>query len=536
MNTISRYFIFLVIILLGNSCAIQIPPAGGDKDIVPPEVLHSDPKNFSTNFNGHEIAITFNEYIQLKEANSQLVVSPPLQKFPEVKIRKKTLFIQFDDTLEANTTYSFNFGNAILDNNEGNVLENYQFVFSTGSIIDSMEISGTVKNASTDKPEKDVQVMLYKGADDSLPFLKRPYYFGKTDADGNYHVRNIAAGSYKIIGLQDINKDYLYAPGDERIAFNDSRVIENSVDVKLRMFKQEEDYKFLRAYSEEPGKVICAFNGVADTLTTIWVTDTTSLKIFSLNYSEKKDTLIIWYQNLQADTIQVLFPQLLAKDTLTIRLLKRDLKGSSRSKPSLRILPLISSGSSQDLHRPFDLLFNHPVESSNLSGIQFLEDSVVLPGNSFYFVDSLHTLLRYSGAWKQKAIYNLLIPSGLFRDIYQLENDTITFGFRTKAETDYASLTANLSSKSGNFPYLIQLVDEQEKVFETSTLNQDSSITFNFLTPGVYRLKIIQDSNRNGRWDSGYYLKKIQPEKVFYYPEVIQIRANWDVEIKWDIP
>ena len=536
MKLIEHSTYCIIFLLLFSSCAIQVPPAGGDQDINEPKVIKSTPENYAINFKENEFEITFDEYVQLKDIQSQLVVSPPLKFFPEVKVRKKTLHVLFEDTLEENTTYSFNFGNSIIDNNEGNAIQNYQFVFSTGGIIDSLEISGSVKNASDDKPEKDVLVMLYKAKDDSLPFLKRPYYFGKTDVEGKYHVRNISPGEYKIIALADINKDYLYNPPEESIAFQDSLVIAGSSDISLRLFKGAEKFKLLRTYSEEPGKAVCVFNGLADTLNLVWISDTASLKIYDLGFSEKKDSLLIYYQNLDSDTIQLLFPQLSDKDTVIIRLLKKDSRGSGRAGQSLQIIPQASSGNYQDLHRPFDLLFNHPIDRATISGIRFLEDSVEVPTDKFLFTDSLHTRLRYSGTWKPGVGYNLLVPSGTFKDIYGFENDTIITQFRTRQETDYASLTAAISSVSQKFPVIVQLVDEKEKVYEETFVTNDSTIVFSFLSPGMYRLKIIRDINKNGLWDSGVYLDRKQPEPVFYYPDLIQMRANWDVEIKWQIP
>lgn len=532
----SLFICFFLFQLLWSSCAIQVPPGGGDKDISEPKVIRSVPENFSTEFKGNEIAITFNEYIQLKDVQTKLVVSPPLNIFPDLKVRKKTLHISFEDTLENNTTYSFNFGNSITDNNEGNAIENYQFVFSTGNVIDSLEISGEIKNSFDAKPVKEALVMLYKENVDSLPYKRRPYYFGKSDVEGHYRVRNISPGSYKVIGLKDGNQDYLYNPFEEDFAFSDSIVEAGASGIDLRLFKETEPLKIIRTYSEEPGKAICIFSGRADTVSMIWYSDTVRLDVFNINYSEKKDTLTIWYRNLDSDTLQIGFPQIERSDTVIVRLLKKDSKIFSKSKPVLRIEAQNSAGKFQDLHRPFDILFNHPVETANLNAMEFLEDSVKISGNNFQFIDSAKKILRYNGKWKPSATCDLLIPSGLFRDIYKLENDTLITEFRTKQETDYASLTGALELKSNKYPVLIQLVDANEKVFEERVLQTDTAVVFNYLAPGLYRLKLIIDKNKNSQWDPGIYLSKIQPEEIFYYPEPIQIRSNWDVEIKWIIP
>lgn len=532
-----NYFIYCILIAFAcTSCAIQVAPSGGEQDVIAAKVLESKPENFSTGFNSQEIAIRFDEYIQLKDVQSQLVVSPPLNTFPDVKIRKKTLLIQFEDTLEENTTYTFNFGNSIVDNNEGNVVENYQFVFSTGEIIDSLFISGMVRGAFDLNPQKDVLVMLYKSNDDSLPFLKRPYYFSKTNEEGKFQVKNISPGKYKIIALADINKDYLFNPPEEGIAFSDSMVFSGEVDVSLLLFKEEEPFKLVRTYSEEPGKAVCVFNGAADTLKFYWITDTISLELLSTRFSEKRDSMSIYYKNLEADTIQLMFPQLNEKDTVTIRLLKRDSRASSRGRQGLTVVPQISSGTFQDLNRPLDLVFNHPIEVADISRINFLEDSVVLPAENFRFVDSLHTRLRYLGEWKQGANYNLLIPSGSFKDFSSQSNDTLISKFRTKQETDYASITAIINSAGNRYPYIVQLINDRDKVAEELVINTDSTIDFSFLIPGMYKLKIVEDKNKNGLWDTGNYLSGKQAEKIFYYADPIQMRANWDVEIKWTIP
>ena len=536
MKSAFRLIVFLTLVILWNSCAIQVPPGGGEQDISGPKVIDSKPENFSTGFTGHTIEITFDEYIQLKEVQSQLVVSPPLNYFPELKLRKKTLNIYFEDTLAEKTTYSFNFANSIVDNNEGNSLPNYQFVFSTGDIIDSLEVSGIVKEASNDKAEKDLLVMLYKGNDDSLPFLKKPYYFAKTDDSGRFQVRNIAPDSYKIIGLKDVNKDYLFNPNDESMAFAESLVEAGSSDISLRIFKEIENFQLLKTYSDEPGKAVCVFNGRADTVAMKWISDTNALDLFATRFSEKQDSLFIWYKNRDADTIQLMFPGLSPDDTTTIRLVKQNTASKSKFKPSLRITTQLSGGNYQDLNRSFDLTFNHPVDKANISSITLLEDSLEIPDGKFYFTDSLKMLLRYSGLWKPGSRYIVLVPSGAFTDIFSLQNDTLISAFRTKQETDYASISGVFSSASNRYPAIVQLVDESDRVYKEMSLSRDTTIEFSFISAGKYRLKVIQDLNSNGRWDTGNYLNKIQPEFVFYYPDLIQMRSNWDVEIKWQFP
>ncbi|MBK5286380.1 MAG: Ig-like domain-containing protein, partial [Bacteroidia bacterium] len=208
--------IFLIpVAFMFFSCATQQAPGGGPKDTIPPKVVHAVPEGYSTNFNSTNIAITFDEYFQVKNLNEQLVVSPPLSSMPEIKIKSKTLFIHFEDTLKESKTYTFNFGNAISDATENIALDNFQYVFSTGAEIDSEKVSGKVINSFNLEPVKGVAVMLYDSQKDSLPYLEKPSYFSKTKEDGTFTIKNIARGSYKLFALKEANNNYLFDSRDE---------------------------------------------------------------------------------------------------------------------------------------------------------------------------------------------------------------------------------------------------------------------------------------------------------------------------------
>src|SRR5436190_18077776 len=191
-----RLLYFIPVAFMFFSCATQIPPTGGDKDTIPPKVLKLVPDSFSTHFKSNNIAITFNEYIQLQNLNEQLVISPPLSSMPDVSVKNKTLFIHINDTLKQNKTYTFNFGNAIRDNTESNPVENFQYVFSTGAAVDTEKVTGKILNAFTMEPENKVTVMLYDVPSDSFPYLDNPSYFSRTKEDGTFIIKNISKGSY----------------------------------------------------------------------------------------------------------------------------------------------------------------------------------------------------------------------------------------------------------------------------------------------------------------------------------------------------
>lgn len=529
MRNIGFIHIILTSLLL-NSCAIQVPPGGGEKDVIPPKLLKAEPPNFSTGFTGHDFKLDFDEYITLNDLGNQLIVSPLLKNAPEVHIRKKSLLVHISDTLLENTTYTINFGQGIADNNEGNKLNNFQYVFSTGSVIDSSEIKGKIIRAFDLKPEKGALALLYKSNSDSLPLLERPLYFAQANDSGEFNVRNITPGNYKIIGLKDTDGNYIYTPVLEGIAFKSELVPSNSDKINLTIFNEAPKLSLQKAYSEYSGKVVLAFNAPADTIKINFLSDTSTLKIYSIQYSKLKDSIFIWYENLNADTLSFSFVNAGLNDTIVTRLFKG--VKENRGKKSVELI--ISDGNRQptvqDLYLPFFFNSNHPLVSASFEKAVFMEDSIPVKPQ-FEFLDSLHMHFQLKFPWKSKRKYSLYLPSSIFKDFYGLYNDSMNFSFIAHSETDYGSLKLNLIGATG-IPTIIQLVDESgATVFREFSSEQDTTYLFSNLDARIYKIKLIYDKNKNGKWDTGNYLNKIQPEEVEFYKEKITVRSNWDVDV-----
>jgi hypothetical protein len=530
---LSRCAAFSLFFLI-SSCAIKVPPTGGDKDVTPPEVKKSTPENFSTGFTGQDINIVFDEYIELKELNTQLIVSPPLNYPPDARVKKKTLRIQLEDTLQPNTTYTMNFGNAITDIREGNAIADFQYVFSTGEVIDSLKISGTAENGIDKKTEKGIYVMLYRGVDDSLPMKKIPDYFAKTAEDGSFEIKNVSPGTYKVFALKETNSNYLFDNTDETIAFSEAVKAGDTAKVNLRLFKEEKKQQLLKASSEEPGMVLIVYAHPLAGETITFLSDTASLEILSMNFSPKRDTIVLWYSNTQADSLNFILQNQISADTVTLRLKKPGSKG--RSTPSAVLTTQYTYGAETplDLNRPLELAFNHPVDSFDFSRISLTEDSVAIKDVKYSFSDSLRMRLAVEFPRKEKTTYALEIPSATFRDIFMNRNDSMKVFFRTKSTSDYGTMAVTISSASPGKNFIVQLIDDKEVVYRESNINTDTTISYDFLDPRSYRLKIIEDLNGNKEWDTGNYLEHVQPERVFYYKESLTVRANWDVEVKWE--
>ena len=531
----NRICFFCLLVLSFWSCAIQVPPGGGIKDTEPPHLISSEPANYSNLFNRQNIQLNFDEYISLNDIGSQLIVSPLLKYPPETKIRKKSLLIHILDTLLENTTYTMNFGLGITDNNEGNKLENFQYVFSTGTIIDTLDIRGKIETAFDNKTEKGVLALLYRSTTDSLPYLERPLYFSRTNDSGQFRISNIAPGSYKLIGLKEKNGDYVYLQGEELIGFTDSLIKANRENVNLKIFRETPSLRFLRAYSEFPGKAVVVFNGPADTIKWNWLTDTTKLDLYSLNFSKNHDTINIWYKNIFADSLSFNFDTISLNDTITIRLFKNTDANKGRKKISMTIIPGNLQTTLQHLHLPSYLQSNHPIKRADFKKITLLEDSLPVKPK-FNFTDSLHMQFNVEYIWKSKSKYSLFIPPAAFTDIFGMTNDTVQLSFSTHGESDYGSVKINFR-KSDPFPYVIQLVNVAGNIVYREILcSHDTILDLTYLDPRVYKVKLIHDRNGNGRWDTGNYLYHIQPEEIEFYPEEITVRANWDVDVNIKVP
>ena len=513
-----------------------MPPEGGAKDIIPPKIISTDPENKSLNFHGSDIRIEFDEIVSIPELTSQLVVSPLLKNPPEIKARKNTLYISLKDTLRENTTYTMNFGSGIADNNEGNKLEDYQFVFSTGNILDTLSINGKVEKAFDKTTEKGILVSLYQTDGDSIPFLERPLYFTKTNDAGNFSITNISPGSYRIFALNDKDATYLYST-DEMIAYNNSSLQSNDTGITLRLFSEAPKLIFLKSYSAFPGKASLIFNGPADTIKLNWITDTTKLQIHAKTYSEHFDTITFWYKNITADSISLSLENLPGKDTVIFRLFKKsEAKAGRKIESSEFVVSTASNQSSvQHLHLPYYLLASRPVASADFSKIVFMEDSQVVKPE-IIFTDSIHQNIAVFYKWKDRKSYILFYPPNTFTDIFGESNDTTRISFYSHSESDYGSITVKVRNLELE-QYIIQLVSlDGLKVYRQSIFVKDTSIEMLNLDPGEYRIKFIRDKNANAKWDTGNYLNKVQPETTSFYGEKIQVRGNWDVELQIILP
>src|SRR5258706_1729899 len=401
------WFLFLApVVFMFFSCATQVAPTGGAKDTIPPAVVRQVPDSFSTHFHSKDIAITFDEYIQLDKLNEQLVISPPLSEMPDIKVKNKTLLIHFDDTLKQNKTYTFNFGSAIKDIAENNALENFQYVFSTGAAVDTEHISGRVVNAFTMEPEKGVLVMLYDGQNDSLPYLDKPSYFSKTKENGSFLIKNISKGDYKIFALKETNNNYLFDSKDESIAFADSLIPSGTDSVKLRLFTETLPQRLIRANAMEPGRLIFVFQRPMDSLQYALLSG--NPEIFVEEYSADRDTILVWYKNITADSLslKIISPALPSGDTVIFPLITpAKMKIPDKDSPggkagsAFRLSAQVNQAGKFDSNDSIRIVFSHPITSWDSTQIILTEDSTKRVNSSMKFTDGLKRHLIIAAQW-----------------------------------------------------------------------------------------------------------------------------------------
>lgn len=550
------------------SCAQIVAPGGGAKDVLPPKVIKYSPDSAQLNFNSKAIEINFDEFIQLKDLSNQLIISPPMEKTPEIVVKGKTLFIEFDkkEALKPNTTYSISFGNALQDLNENNAIENFKYIFSTGTFIDSLTLKGKVQNGFDHSTEKGIVVMLYSDLSDSIVYKSQPDYFGKTKSDGTFQINNIKAGKYKSVAVKDVNANYRYDGESESIGFVDAAIdVTQKQDILIDLFQEPAKKVYLKKYLHDShGKVSLFFNQGSDSLRVQPINnDQKGVQEFT-QYSKNNDTLIYWIKNFMKDSLilQVSNGNKVL-DTVSLKFIK--LEDALKSKKNPLKLKLVSSpngNQSFDLGSELVIKFNHPIYNYDFKPLLIKEDTVLLskkfyglgydirqetvsiaywdttataedPNTPGVFITT--TTKGIYNKWKENTNYHLLIPPGTFTDFFGLTNDSIKIDFKTREEKYYGSVKLNINVPPTKGRYILQLLDESGNIVKDEWLGTWKEINYSFLHPKKYRLKIIYDDNRNGKWDTGNYLKKIQPEKVIYNSELINIRSNWDAELDWKV-
>lgn len=538
--TFIKFFPLLTLFTLLGGCAQVVSPTGGAKDVNPPILVKSEPVQGAVNFSNLKLRLTFNEYISLGDLNSQLIISPPLKSSPEVTVKNKELTILLKDSLLPNTTYTFSFGNAIVDFTERNVLENFQMVVSTGSYLDSLQLTGHVSKSVDLSNEKGVLVMLYnleKSKQDSFPYHELPSYFSKTNELGNYTISNIKSGAYRIFALKDANANYLFDSDEELIGFKDSILeITGNAQVNMTIFQELKAKLFLKKpVKSYEGLVMCAFSKPV-TDATAELLDTQAKLIWSANeLSKNQDSLRFWYAGATGDSLKLIIRvNGTPFDTISVALAKSSGENSGRDKKRLVVTSSVSPLSTHDLKKPISIFLSQPISSIKRANIRFKLGKDTVP---YQLIQLDQTKKRYELRCNfiEDSAYKLTLLPGAFEDFNGLRNDTASYQFRALSQRDYGTLKFSIKLPENGEQYILQVQDENNIVLQEFVLTKSEQLMLDYLAPRNYKFKLILDKNKNKKWDTGKFLSKEQAEPVFIYPQMLTVRANWDMVEQWQL-
>ena len=524
-------FLVLVQFLL-FSCATPMAPEGGPRDEQAPQLdsIESTP-NFQTNFTKQRIELTFDEWVKLDDPFNQIVYSPPLQPLPIVSIKGKTVRVDFEEESELrdSATYTINFGESIVDLTEGNPAENLRFVFSTGNFLDSLEISGIVVDALTAEPVEEVRFMLYENLADSVVRTELPFYFNQTGKDGRFRIQNIKKGTFKGFALLN-DFGYYFDQPNEQIGFPDDFIVINDTTtnfLEIRLFQEEKTLQILDEEDDNYGVLKVIFNRIPYDVDLIY--ELTDQTVF---YEYDRDTLKVWYDQESDSTWQFIVRQdTLINDTIEVKAVDRtSFIESAQLKP---FKPLRDRRQTIPPNQRILLDFNHPLQQFDTSLMRLYEDTSKVLVQAAFSVDSLRIRqLNMDFKWKEGKVYALEILPGALTDMYGITNgDTLVQEYKIDLIKNFGTIDLTIDSLSADTAYLIELIKGESTVIDTIRSIGQSRIqkTYELLDPGKYIVQIITDYNANGRWDTGRYDLKRQPEPIFRR-KLEELRANWEVE------
>ena len=510
-------------------CAKRGSPSGGPKDITPPKLVRAEPENFSTNFKATKIRLYFDELIKLEDVQNQLVVSPPFKNPATISPMggpSRYIEVTIKDTLRENTTYTINFGQSIVDNNEGNPNSFLSYVFSTGDYLDSLTLSGAVKDAINRKADEFISVMLYEidsAYTDSTIYKQPPLYITNTgDSLPFFELRNLKAGKYALFGLKDVNKNNMFDQGQDKIGFiEDTITLPTDSIYGLNLFREQLNYKPSVPSLAANNKIIFGYQGdyrdmVIETLTTL--PDSVGTTILK---ERDKDTLNYWFTPTDLDSIifTVRNDKVQVLDTFTVKM---------RNLPMDSLKLSASVNGKFNFEDTFSILANTPIVAMDTSNISLMvSDSI--PATYTYELDTLRNKIDFDFETEPNQKYSFSLLPGAITDFFGIQNDSLAYNLSTSSFADYGNLTMILSGNV-TFPVIVQLTNEKGEVQREIFATEPQAFEFNNLNPGNYVARVIFDENGNGKLDTGNYLEKRQPEEISYYPGTIEIRANWEKE------
>ena len=522
------YTVLSIVVISG--CAKRGSPTGGPVDSIPPVLINASPKINSTNFDSKEIRLTFDEFVKLDKVEEQLIISPPIDK-SSYKVKPlsgvtKKVFLEFIDSLETETTYSINFGNSIKDNNEGNPLTFFSYTFSTGETIDSLYVRGNISDAFDIDTDNYISIHLYRIDsifNDSIIYNNRPTYISNSLDSTSYQFKNIKEGKYLIVAIKDIDNNYFFDPFYDKIGFIDSLITlpQDSI-INFKLFKEETSLIWDKPHFINSEKIGFGYYGKLD-LKNIEIESSIPDSVqYTYTKERESDTLIFWLSKNSFDSLNF---NLIEKDTTKLVTVKFD-----RAKDTLIDSLSINPKTSNVIHlkETFKLSSNIPLKKIEDSLITIRDiDSLIIPFTTSINdnLDQIEIEFEVSPSDNYKVF---ILPEAI-KDIRGVSNDTLQYNVVSQTLEDYGNVYLDVIRNS-EFKFILHMIDSNgDIVREFKNVNLDTTYNFDYVRPGKYTFRLIEDVNNNDKWDTGNYLKKVKPESVYYFSKELEVRANWDL-------
>lgn len=590
-NSKSLYYIFIIIAAaVMYSCANIGNPSGGPIDKTPPIFMRSNPTPNAVNVKDRKIEIFFDEIVTLKDPSTKIIVSPAQTEMPHMSALGRKVTVELVDSLLPNTTYTIDFSNSIQDNNEGNAIDNFAFAFSTGSVIDSMRVSGYVLDSRTLEPMQSVVVGLQSNLADSAFHKEKLQRVALTNDRGQFTIRNVSPGSYHIFALKDLDRDYKFGNPTEDIAFLDSIIVPsigsreaadtvyndlNEIDTIMRatrpayfpndillsMFNEDRKSQYLaNNLRVDSTRISLTFAAASDTLPSLSIVGRNDVpdQWYTLERSQTNDTLTYWIRPphlVSADTLMVATTYLRTDttsnlswgtDTLKFTFQRQKAKKKKKNEETdsleqIRFMELhpLANGT-QEVYAPLLLQTGTPIE--RYSREAFHLQRKLQNDTTFYPAEIKSIALRDSTLsrrdlmlkvdWEPGAAYTLAVDSLAMTDIYGLQTKPLKVDFNVRKMEEYGNIVFNIPAVRDSA--IVELLDGTDKVVLHTPVKSHRAELLNLL-PGKYYARLFIDRNGNGKYDTGNYDMHLQPEETVYYPGAINLKKNWDVEQTWDI-
>ena len=572
------------------SCANIGNPSGGPIDKTPPIFMRSNPTPNAVNVKDRKIEIFFDEIVTLKDPSTKIIVSPAQTEMPRMSALGRKVTVELVDSLLPNTTYTIDFSNSIQDNNEGNAIDNFAFAFSTGSVIDSMRVSGYVLDSRTLEPMQSVVVGLQSNLADSAFHKEKLQRVALTNDRGQFTIRNVSPGNYHIFALKDLDRDYKFGNPTEDIAFLDSIIVPsigsreaadtvyndlNEIDTIMRatrpayfpndillsMFNEDRKSQYLaNNLRVDSTRISLTFAAASDTLPSLSIVGRNDVpdQWYTLERSQTNDTLTYWIRPphlVSADTLMVATTYLRTDtasnlswgtDTLKFTFQRQKAKKKKKNEETdsleqIRFMELhpLANGT-QEVYAPLLLQTGTPIE--RYSREAFHLQRKLQNDTTFYPAEIKSIALRDSTLnrrdlmlkvdWEPGAAYTLAVDSLAMTDIYGLQTKPLKVDFNVRKMEEYGNIVFNIPAVRDSA--IVELLDGTEKIVLRAPVKSHRAELLNLL-PGKYYARLFIDRNGNGKYDTGNYDMHLQPEETVYYPGAINLKKNWDVEQTWDI-